>query len=151
MRSKSVRSYPRTESARRPRIIDDVVAATLANCKKVAVYCSDVAGAFDKVAIDRITAKLKVKKVRPELIKVLTSRLRQRTSREVVGGAHSEEMVIKDMAYQGTVLGPTLWNLFCDNARTATNDCMFEEVAYADDLKSYRTFNLQKRRQSRTV
>jgi hypothetical protein len=112
----------------------------LADGKKIAVYCSDVSGAFDRVAANRLTDKLNGKKLHTKLVKILASWLQQRTSRVVVGGAHSKEMLIKDMVFQGTVLGPTLWNLFFEDARTAINECMFEEVVYADDLNAYRIF-----------
>lgn len=100
----------------------------LADGKKIAVYCSDVAGAFNRVAASRLVAKLKAKKVHPKLIKVLSSWLRQRAAIVVVGGAHSKEVPITDMVYQGTFLGPTLWNLFFEDARTAINNYMFEEI-----------------------
>ena len=44
------------------------------------------------------------------------------------------------MVYQGTVLGPTLWNLFFEDARHAINECMYTEIVYADDLNAFRVF-----------
>jgi hypothetical protein len=43
--------------------------------------------------------------------------------------------------YQGTVLGPTLWNLFFEDAREAINNWLFEEIVYAEDLNAYRLFS----------
>ena len=113
----------------------------LAEGMKIAVYCSDVAGAFDRVAVNRMVAKLKAPKIHPKLVAVLSSWLRQRAARVVVGGAHSKEVPITDMVYQGTVLGPTLWNLFFEDAREAINNWLFEEIVYADDLNAYRLFS----------
>jgi hypothetical protein len=45
------------------------------------------------------------------------------------------------MVFQGTVIGPDLWNLFFEDARLAINEWHYTEVAYADDLNAYRVFN----------
>jgi hypothetical protein len=42
------------------------------------------------------------------------------------------------MVYQGTALGPQLWNLFCEDAYKAIREFMYEEVVYAEDLNAYR-------------
>jgi hypothetical protein len=44
------------------------------------------------------------------------------------------------MVFQGTVLGPPLWNSFYEDARHAVNEWFFSEVVYADDLNAYRIF-----------
>ena len=44
------------------------------------------------------------------------------------------------MVYQGTVLGPILWNVFFEDARRAINEWLFEEAVYADDLNAFREF-----------
>jgi hypothetical protein len=44
------------------------------------------------------------------------------------------------MVFQGTVTGPTLWNLFYEDARHAINECFYKEIVFADDLNAYRTF-----------
>eukprot|EP00973_Karenia_brevis_P030294 4177217-Karenia_brevis.AAC.1 len=41
------------------------------------------------------------------------------------------------MTYQGTVLGPMLWNLFFRDAQNAIAMCNFENIVYADDLNAY--------------
>jgi hypothetical protein len=115
-------------------------ARALAATHKVAVYCSDVSGAFDRVRGERIIAKLKTNKLHPDIISALSSWLRQRTSRIVVGGAQSDAMLLRDMVFQGTVLGPDLWNLFFADASQATKELFFTEVVYADDLNAYREF-----------
>ena len=65
--------------------------------KKIVVYCSDVSGAFDRVDFERLVSELEAKKIHPGLIPLLTSWLRQRNARVIVGGVQSEEMLISNM------------------------------------------------------
>ena len=106
--------------------------------RKVAIYCSDVSGAFDRVPTTRLLAKLQAKGIHLDIIKVIGSWLDSRRASVVVGGARSEPYLIKDMVYQGTVLGPTLWNLFFEDAAEAIKEYMFDEILYADDLNAYK-------------
>ena len=76
------------------------------------VYCSDVAGAFDKVRLERLVQKLVSKGFHPKIVAVLASWLRQRHATVVISGMASKLMTLINMVYQGTVAGPTLWNLF---------------------------------------
>ena len=105
---------------------------------KVLVYCSDVSGAFDKVPRKRLLDKLSAKGIHRTMIKLIGSWLERRDASVVVGGARSSPFCIQDMVYQGTVLGPQLWNLFFEDAASAINEVMFEEVVYADDLNAYK-------------
>ena len=85
-------------------------------------------------------AKLRLKKLHPKLIKVLESWLHQRSANVIVGGKYSDNMNISDMVFQGTVLGPILWNLFFEDARLAIQEMSYTEVVYADDLNAFRIF-----------
>ena len=76
--------------------------------KKVGLYCSDVSGAFDRVDTDRLLRKLWQKGVRGTLWKVLQGWLQQRTAYVAVEGKLSQAAELKNMVYQGTVLGPPL-------------------------------------------
>ena len=107
---------------------------------KLSVYCSDVSGAFDRVNAERLLAKLRSKWLRPEIVEVLASWLRQRTAQVVVGGKQSADFSLADMVFQGTVLGPVLWNVFFEDARKVTGERLFREIVYADDLNAYRDF-----------
>lgn len=100
-----------------------------------------MAGAFDRVRLERIVAKLKSKGLHPQIIAVLASWLRQRIANVVVGGISSDEMPLLNMVYQGTVTGPMLWNVFFEDARRAINEWFYTEVVYADDLNAYRIFS----------
>ena len=106
--------------------------------RKIAIYCSDVSGAFDKVSAMRMIAKLQAKGIHPDIIGVIGSWLEARRASVVVGGARSEPYCIQDMVYQGTVLGPQLWNLYFEDAADAIREYMFEEIVYADDLNAYK-------------
>ena len=112
----------------------------LAAGRKIGIYCSDVSGAFDRVKLERLVAKLRQRGLHPKIVSVLTSWLQQRSARVVVGGKESYLMQLMDMVFQGTVLGPPLWNLFFEDARTAVNEVFFTEYVYADDLNAFRWF-----------
>ena len=108
---------------------------------RIALYCSDVSGAFDKVSASRLLEKLKAKGMPSALIKVVSSWLRDRVGHVVVAGAQSAMMLLKDMVFQGTVWGPTLWNVFYEDARWALREHNFREFVFADDLNGYRIYS----------
>jgi hypothetical protein len=56
----------------------------------------------------------------------------------VAGGAKSRPFTIKDMVFQGTVLGPQLWNSFFEDAKKAINELFYEEVIFADELNAFK-------------
>ena len=107
--------------------------------EKVVLYCADVAGAFDRVKLERLVAKLEKKGVHPHLVRVLRSWLGERTANVAVGGALSKDLGVSDIVYQGTVLGPVLWNLFYADVKDACEATDFLEIVFADDLNAYKT------------
>ena len=106
--------------------------------KKVLVYCSDVSAAFDRVCKIRLLSKIKAQGFDVKLVKLISSWLEQRDANVVINGAQSTTFNIKDMVFQGTVLGPQLWNLFFADAAAAIREFMFFEMVYADDLDAYK-------------
>ena len=50
-----------------------------------------------------------------------------RTAQVVVEGQRSDKMLLRNMIFQGTVLGPTLWNLFYEDAWHAIHEAGFVE------------------------
>ena len=74
------------------------------------------------------------------MVALTESWLQQRTAHVVVEGHFSDKMVLKNMVFQGTVLGFSLWNLFYEDARRAIHETGFEEIAYADDLHGFKEF-----------
>ena len=107
---------------------------------KIGLYCSDVSGAFDKVDSELLIAKLRGMRLHPKLIRLLESWLRQRTGHVLVGGDKSKVMYLRDMVFQGTVLGPSLWNLFFADAAISIRNAEYLEIIYADDLNAYKIF-----------
>ena len=47
-----------------------------------------------------------------------------------------------NMVYQGTVLGPPLWNVYYADAALAVNLIGFLEIVFADDLNCFKHFGL---------
>ena len=90
--------------------------------------------------MDRLTAKLIRRRLHPKIVRVLTSWLQQRQAHVVVSSTKSSAMCLSNIVYQGTVLGPVLWNVFFEDARLPINECLFTEVVFADDLNAYRVF-----------
>ena len=74
----------------------------------VGVYCSDVAGTFDRVDRQRLCNKLRVSGLHPKVIAFLMSWSEDRVSRVVLGGAHSLDEISSNSVCQGTVPGPAL-------------------------------------------
>jgi hypothetical protein len=66
---------------------------------KLAVYCSDVSGAFDKVSRKRLLSKLAAKGTDSELLKLIGSWLEPRRASVVVGGSKCNSFRIQDMVY----------------------------------------------------
>ena len=106
----------------------------------MAVYCSDVSGAFDRVSALRLAQKLRTTGLHEHWVRLLMSWLRDRSAHVVVSGANSNEQVLSNMVYQGTVWGPSLWNVYFADVRTATAKCGFTEKVYADDLNCYKDY-----------
>ena len=59
----------------------------------------------------------------------------------VVEGARSEPYIIADMVFQGTVLGPMLWNMFLADISTFTASIGYDEERFADDLSISKDFD----------
>ena len=113
---------------------------TFAGSGRVGLYCSDVAGAFDRVRASRLLTKLASVPIPRKMHKVIESWLNPRTAHVVVGGARSDVIQMADMVYQGTVWGPPLWNIFFQDASHAIRLLNFIELVYADDLNALKTY-----------
>ena len=75
-----------------------------------------------------------------EILLVIQSLLYAREARVAVGGEFSKDMSIQTMVYQGTVLGPPLWNVYYADAAAAVNLIGFLEIVFADDLNCFKDF-----------
>ena len=107
--------------------------------RAVGLYCSDVSGAFDRVARDRMGAKLRASGLPNHVVKFLESWLDDRVSNVVVSGSKSIDEVLANSVFQGTVLGPALWNLFYADANRAVRGLGFVETVFADDFNSWKS------------
>ena len=63
---------------------------------RVALYCSDVSGAFDKVSAPRLLQKLAARGMPDDILAVTKSWLRDRRGKVVVTGAHSEDVILRN-------------------------------------------------------
>ena len=105
------------------------------------MYCADVAGAFDRVDAERLVEKLQGLGVPHYLVKVLKSWLQPRGAQVILEGVRSRVLKLANMVFQGTVLGPPLWNAFYADCRTAVVKCGFQDLFFADDLNCWKTFS----------
>ena len=90
---------------------------------------------------DRLVNKLAAKGVRGRILQVLKSWLEKRYAVVVVDGQYSTNKTLQNMVYQGTVLGPPLWNTYFEDSRTAVNQSGFEDAFFADDLTCDRLYD----------
>ena len=109
--------------------------------KRVAIYCSDVSGAFDRVSSKILLAKLEAFGVHPDLLRLLRSWLADRSAQVCIDGCLSSKVTLRNMVFQGTVLGPPLWNIFFSDAQIAVREAGFEEEVFADDLNCFKVVN----------
>ena len=111
------------------------------NCgSKVGVYCSDVHGAFDKVSAERLMQKLSSLNLNRQMLSVIRSWLGDRQGYVIVNGSRSEPMTLKNMVFQGTVWGPSLWNSYFGDCICAICGCGFQVVIYADDCNAFKAY-----------
>jgi len=108
--------------------------------KKVGLLLTDISGAFDKVCTAYLLQKLTDAGVHRALCQLLSSYLAPREAKVVVNGTGSAPYVIQDEVYQGTVLGPPLWNVFFADVSAYVGQ-QFTEAKFADDLSVFRSFD----------
>ena len=115
----------------------------LAICKgyKIGGYLSDITGAFDRVFKDYLMAKLCNAGIGTLYLNFLDSYLRPRRAQVVVEGISSDEFEIANSVFQGTVLGPPLWNLFFSDVSEPAASLGGEPSVFADDLNVFQKFN----------
>ena len=93
-----------------------------------------------------MSSKLLVKLLRTlgihrNIFNVLSSWLERRSAFVIVDNTQSHHFCLKDMVFQGTVLGPPLWNLFFVSCRHVVHAHHFTKVVFADDLNCYRKYH----------
>jgi len=121
-----------------------ITSCVLAICQgyKMGVYLGDISGAFDRVCKDYMIAKLYSIGVPDFFLDFLNAYLSPRIGYVCIAGALSEAFELANMVFQGTVLGPTLWNCFFSDVALAMAGTGCEEKLFADDISAYKKFRL---------
>ena len=112
----------------------------LDNGFKVAIYLSDISGAFDRVDREILVERLRRTGLTEEMIEFLYNYLAPRQAVVVVQGQESEVFAILDEIFQGTVLGPPLWNVFFQPVDKPIQNKTFRGAKFADDLTAYKNY-----------
>ena len=110
------------------------------NYQKIAFYGFDVSAAFDRVDKKILMEKIHRACIHQKMQKVLLCWLGSRKANVVVSGTQSCELIMKDMIFQGTVLGPLLWNIFFSDAGQTLRGDGFTDMVVADDLTGMRFY-----------
>ena len=109
--------------------------------QKVAGYLSDITGAFDRVFKDYLMAKLQAAGVGRLFLNWLDSYLQPRRAQVVVEGTSSDDFEIANTVFQGTVLGPPLWNTFFGDVTIPAASTGGDPSVFADDLNVFKKFS----------
>ena len=104
---------------------------------KIVAYLSDISGAFDRVFVPILLAKLQRCGIGSTLLKFFADYLAPRHGQVLVQGAYSDEFEIWNSVFQGTVLGPPLWNTFFADVSIPASSCGGDEAMFADDLNVF--------------
>ena len=109
--------------------------------KKVGAYLSDISGAFDRVCKEYLLSKLNAAGVGALYLNFLDAYLNPRQGQVVVEGEFSELFEIANSVFQGTVLGPSLWNTFFADVSVPASSTGGKESIFADDLNVFQKFD----------
>ena len=71
---------------------------------------------------------------------MLASWLDIRTANVCINGEQSQLFSMSNMVFQGTVLGPLLWNLLFADAQLLSSSRNFDAIVYDDDLNTFKSF-----------
>ena len=102
------------------------------------VLAVDIAGAFDKVSRAGVLRKLSSYGVGGSLRRWLTDYLSNRALQVVVGGATSQPFPVSAGVPQRSILGPTLFFVYVNDAADVLPDSVYP-ATYGDDTPLYST------------
>ena len=71
----------------------------------------------------------------------LADYLAPQVAKVIVGGSSSKPFTLQDMVFQGTVLGPSLWNVFFEDVHAAAELSGGKEAKFADDLNIFKEYS----------
>ena len=108
---------------------------------KIAAFLGDISGAFDRVFKDYLMAKLYVAGVGPLYLNFIDAYLQPRKAQVIVEGEASDPFDIQNTVFQGTVLGPALWNLFFADVSIPAQSSGWSSFKFADDLSVFQAFD----------
>ena len=57
-------------------------------------------------------------------------------------GKSSNAMHMSDMVWQGSVLGPLLWNIFYSDVADSVHSASAIDIIFADDLNCFREYDV---------
>jgi hypothetical protein len=103
------------------------------NNKATVTLLLDIERAFDKVWTTGLIAKLIQAKIPPHLIHIINNYLQNRTFFVMLHNSHSSLRRIQAGVPQGSLLGPTLFNLYINDIPSIENDSNVALSIYADD------------------
>ena len=106
----------------------------------VGAFLSDISGAFDRVFTPFLLSKLCEQGLGAKYVRFLRSYLAPRSGFVCVGGKSSTAIPLANQVFQGTVLGPPLWNVFFKDVISAIV-APASGKAFADDLNVFRKFD----------
>ena len=78
--------------------------------QKVGVFLNDTAGAFDRIEIAKLLAKLRRLGICQKLSTFFKDYVAPRTAQVALDGKLSSIFMLLNMVFQGTVFGPSIWN-----------------------------------------
>jgi len=108
----------------------------------IGAYLSDIAGAFDRVFKPFLLSKLQAHGMQGCYLRFISSFLDRRFGEVCVEGKKSAQFSLEDQVFQGTVLGPPLWNNFFADVVTSMLTPKSGKV-FADDLNVFNDFDHQ--------
>ena len=108
----------------------------------MAVHLGDISGAFDRAFKETLLARLYSIGIPDFFLSFLDAYLSPRIGYVTVAGALSDAFELANMVFQGTVLGPMLWNSFFSDIAFAAASGGGEGRLFADGLNVFKKYAL---------
>ena len=109
----------------------------LDNHKVISLVSMDLSKAFDTLPHDLIVQKLEDYGGDSKVINLVTNYLSDRHQRVRLSGQHSSMKTIMKGVFQGSILGPILFNIFMNDLSYAIDECTL--FTYADDTQLFKS------------